>query len=254
MKILVPVKQVPDLVEELEIDASGKDLNRDILKFKLNEFDEHAVEEALLLKEQKEGEVTVMTLHAADADMVLFTAIAKGADKGVKIQGNFDETMSCHAVAKLYADAAKALGFDVILTGVQAADDRDGQVGALMSGYLGLPYVSVITGVQIEGNQATIHKEYSGGVMAEFEVALPAVLGIQAARQTPRYAPISKVRQAMKTAKLETIDAGEIDKTNGSVVKRMFKPEAGSHAEMLEGSPDEVATKLVEFLKGKGLL
>src|SRR3990167_3259522 len=81
MKILVPMKQVPDLVEELEIDSSGKRLNRDFLKFKLNEFDEHALEEALLLKEQHGGEVVVVTLDMAEADNLLFTAIAKGADK-----------------------------------------------------------------------------------------------------------------------------------------------------------------------------
>jgi electron transfer flavoprotein beta subunit len=254
MKILVPVKQVPDLVEELEIDSSGKSLDKDILKFTLNEFDAHALEEALLLKEEKGAEVAVMTLDVADADNILFTAAAKGADTIVKICGSFEYGVSSHSTAKAYADAAKSLGFDLILTGVQAADDRDGQVGGLIAAYLGLPYVSVVTGVRIDGSTAIIHKEYAGGMMAELEVALPAVLGIQAARQAPRYAPISKVRQAMKTAKIETVEAGDIAVANGSFIKRMAKPESGSRAEMLEGSPDEVARKIVELIGGKGLL
>lgn len=261
MKILVPVKQVPDLVEELEIDATGRSLNREFLRFKLNEFDEHALEEALLLKEQHGGEVAVVTLDTADADNVLFTAIAKGADKVYKIHGNFsqkdgfpDEGIDSHAAAKLFAAAAKKIGFDLILTGVQAADDRDGQVGVLTASFLGLPHVSVVTGIRVEGTNAIIHKEYAGGVMAEFEVVLPAVFGIQAARQTPRYAPVSKVRQAMKTSKIEIEDAGEIPVSNGSVVKRMFKPESAHRAEMINGSAEEVAGKIVDVLKGKGLL
>lgn len=254
MKIVVPVKQIPDLVEELEIDASGKSLNAEVLKFKLNEFDEHALEEALLLKDEQQGEVTVLTIDAAEADTVLYTALAKGANKVVKLAGDFTAPISSHVLAKMYAAAAKNLGFDIILTGVQAADDRDGQIGGLMAAYLGVPFVGVVTGVKVEGTHAVVHKEYAGGVMAEFEVTLPAVFGIQAARQAPRYAPVSKVRQAMKTAKVEVMEAGGKPSTNGTVVKRMFKPEAASRAEMLEGTGDQVATKVVDLLRGKGLL
>ena len=254
MKILVPMKQVPDLVEELEIDSNGKRLNRDFLKFKLNEFDEHALEEALLLKEQHGGEVVVVTLDMAEADNLLFTAIAKGADKIFKIPGNCDEGIDCHSAAQMFATAAKSIGFDLILTGVQAADDRDGQVGMLLAAFLGLPHVSVVTGLSLEGASAIVHKEYAGGVMAEFEVVLPAVFGIQAARHTPRYAPVSKVRQAWKTSKIETVDGGTVPASNGSVVNRMFKPESGKRAELIEGSPDDVAGKIVDLLKSRGLL
>ncbi len=88
--------------------------------------------------------------------------------------------------------------YDLILTGVQAADDRDGQIGVLLAHYLGMPHVSVVTGVAVSGGKVTVHKEYGGGVIAEFDVSLPAVLGIQAARQTPRYVPVARVRQAMR--------------------------------------------------------
>src|SRR3990172_1275310 len=68
MNIIVPLKQVPDLVEELQIDESGRDLNREWLKYKLNEFDEHALEEALLLKEELGGQVTAIALESEEID------------------------------------------------------------------------------------------------------------------------------------------------------------------------------------------
>ncbi|HJZ11024.1 MAG TPA: electron transfer flavoprotein subunit beta/FixA family protein, partial [Acidobacteriota bacterium] len=219
MNIIVPLKQVPDLVEELQIDESGRDLNREWLKYKLNEFDEHALEEALLLKEELGGQVTAIALESEEIDKTLFTAAAKGADKLIKITGDFGATVSSRAAAKTLAVAIKNMPYDLILTGVQAADDRDGQLAGLLAHYLNLPHVSVVTGVKVANGRADVHKEYSGGVMAEFEVQLPAVLGIQAARETPRYAPVSRVRQAMKQTSIEEIPAGEISATVGSSVR-----------------------------------
>jgi len=71
MNIIVPIKQVPDLVEELEIDGSGKDLNREWLKYKVNEFDDHALEEALLYKEANGGTVTAIVLESDGIDKAL---------------------------------------------------------------------------------------------------------------------------------------------------------------------------------------
>ena len=82
MKIAVMLKQVPDLVEDLEVDASGISLDTDDIKFKLNEFDDHALEEAILLKESGAAdEVVVIAVDGDGVDKMLFTAIAKGADK-----------------------------------------------------------------------------------------------------------------------------------------------------------------------------
>ncbi|MFQ5792260.1 MAG: electron transfer flavoprotein subunit beta/FixA family protein, partial [Acidobacteriota bacterium] len=99
----------------------------------------------------------------------------------------------------------------------------------------------------------TVHKEYAGGVMAELEVELPAVLGIQAARQMPRYAAVARVRQAMRKTAVEEVQAGEVSVTAGSNMRRMFKPEKGSRAEMLEGSPEVVADKILAKLREKGI-
>jgi electron transfer flavoprotein beta subunit len=126
-------------------------------------------------------------------------------------------------------------------------------MGVLLANYLGVPHVSVVTGVKVDGGKAVVHKEYSGGVMAEFEVDLPAVLGIQAARETPRYVAVSRVRQVTKEATLEEVEAGEIAMEVGSNVRRMMKPEKGSRAEMLAGSPEEIADKIIALMKEKGL-
>lgn len=253
MNLIVPLKQVPDLVEELEINEEGTDLNRDAVKYKINEFDDHALEEALQLKAEVGGTVTVLALDGDETDKMLYTAIAKGADKGVKVTGDFSGGVASHVAAKAMANVIGSMSYDLILTSVQAVDDRDGQMCVLLANYLGAPHVSVVTGVKVEGNKAVVHKEYSGGMMAEFEVDLPAVLGIQAARETPRYVAVSRVRQVQKEATLDEVEAGDVVVEVGSNVRRMMKPEKGTRAEMIEGSPEKIAEKIMALMKEKGL-
>lgn len=250
MNIAVPVKLVPDLVEELEINEDGTDLERDFLSYKINEFDDHAIEEALQLKEIHGGTVSVIAIEREETDKVLYTALAKGADRAIKITG-VDGDASSHQVAKAMCQALGEIDYDVVLTGVQAADDRDGQLGVLMAGYLGIPHVSVVSEISFSGDTLTLHKEYAGGVMARYEVAPKVVLGVQAARQTPRYAPVSRVRQVMKQAELTEIEADATGVTAGSTVRRMSLPEKGEGAKMLRGSAEDVAGKIAELLQEK---
>ncbi len=254
MNIIVPIKQVPNLIDELEINSDGTDLDHDVLQYVLNEWDEHAIEEAVLAKEAVGGTVTVIGVDTTgELDSALHTALAKGADKAAKISGDFPRGTDSHTQARLLADAIKDMAPSLVLTGVQAPDDRDGQIGAMIAAHLGMPYVGVVTSVQVRDGRAVVLKEYSGGVMAEFEAALPMVIGVQAAHQPPRYAPVSKIRQMAKTAKIDEI-AGENGSGAGSTVRRMFKPKSAGHAEMWDGSPEEVAEKIVALLAEKGLL
>ncbi|MEE9372269.1 MAG: hypothetical protein V3V00_04375 [Saprospiraceae bacterium] len=250
MNIIVPIKQVPDLVEELEIDSSGKDLDREWLKFKVNEFDDHALEEALLLKEESGGTVTAIALDSNDIDKALYAAAAKGADKVVKVTG-LDGNVSNHEAAKVLANAIGEMSPDLVLTGVQSVEDRDGQLGVLLAHYLKAPHISVVTGVSINGDSVTVNKEYGGGLVAEFEASTPIVLGIQAARETPRYVPVAKVRRAMRSTDMVEVAAGEAGVSAGTSISRMFKPEGGGSAEMLTGSTDDIANKLAEIIKSK---
>jgi electron transfer flavoprotein beta subunit len=248
MKIAVMLKQGPDLVEDLEVDASGKALASDDIKFKLNEFDDHALEEAILLKESGAAdEVVAMAVEGKGADKILFTAIAKGADKAVKLNGG--NPQDSHQLGKAFANALGSEGFDMVFTGVQSVDDRDGQLGPIVASYLDTPCVSVVSGVSVSGGTAAVYKEYSGGMMGEFEVDMPAVLGIQAAKQAPRYAPVSKIRQVQETASIEEVSMGDLGSGSRSSVASMAPPAKGSGAEML----DDVE-ELIEVLKDKGVI
>ena len=251
MNIIVPLRQVPDLVEELEIDASGKDLDREWLKFKVNEFDDHALEEALCFKEEHGGQVIAIALDSNDVDKALYAAAAKGADRVIKINGDFEGQVASKTAAKALANAISQLEWDMVFAGVQAVDERDGQLAVMLAHFLNVPHVSVVTGVSKAGNTVEVHKEYGGGVIAEFEVSPPAVLGIQAARQTPRYVPVAKVRMAMRSTNLEEMDAGDLNLNVGSQVVRMYKPQSGGRAEMIQGSPEEIAARLVEIIRSK---
>ncbi|MGQ9785098.1 MAG: electron transfer flavoprotein subunit beta/FixA family protein, partial [Anaerolineae bacterium] len=130
----------------------------------------------------------------------------------------------------------------------------DGSMGPLLAGYLGLPYVGYVAGVVLSDGRAAVRKEYPGGLIAELEVVLPAVLGIQAADQPPRYVAFSRIRQAMKTASIEEQTVESLDLGGGPVVAHMYKPEAAARATLLDGKPDEVAAKLVELFRELGVL
>ncbi len=252
--IVAIVKMVPDLVEELEINDSDTGLDRDWLRLIINEFDNHAIEQAILLKERDGGEVTVLSPEAEGVDDMLFTIAAKGADRMIKLTGDLEEEVNNHALARAFAETAKDQQPDLILTGVQANDDLDGPVGPLVAEYLDMPYVGYVSGVTVEGGKAIARKEYPGGLIAEMEVTLPAVLGIQASEEPPRYVAISKVRQMMKTTEIEEKEVSELDSSGGPTVGRMYLPEAAEKAEMIEGDEEEIAVKLVEIFKEVGAL
>jgi electron transfer flavoprotein beta subunit len=254
MKIAVPVNLVPDLVEELKIDASGAALDMTWARLKVNEFDDHAIEQAILLKERGGGEVIVLAPDLDGSDDVLFTAAARGADQLIKLTGGFEGGVNSHALARAFTAPLKELGPDLVLVGVQAHKDLDGQVGPLLAEYLEFPYVGYVSGVAMEGEKTVIKKEYPGGLIAKMEVSLPAVLGIQASDEPPRYVAFSKVRQAMKTASIQEHEVAELDPSGSPTVARMFQPEVGERATMLEGGVDEVAAQLVKIMKERSIL
>jgi electron transfer flavoprotein beta subunit len=259
VKILVLMKMVPDIVEELEVASDGKSLDLEAARPIVSESDDHALEQALLLKDRLGGTVVTLGLESPDIDDVLFTALAKGSDRAVKVAG-VEPPISTAEVAALLAKVLPGvpdlMPVDLILTGCQAIDDLDGLVAPFLAEKLRIPYLGVVTGVDIKAGEgrATVLKEYAGGVRARYQITLPAVLGIQAAEKPPRYVPVAKVRAMMKTGKIETVSAPERDETSPLAVLQMTKPEAAGHAEMLEGGPEDVASKVVEILATRGLL
>lgn len=255
MKIAVLAKQVPDLVEGLEIEAGGKALDPASLRFILNESDDHALEEALLLKERSGGRVEMFALDTGEAQEALVTALAKGADRAVRLSTGLEAAPDNHTAARLFASLLGGQSFDLILTGVRAIDDLDGSLGGLLAGFLNLPYVGLVRKVELAGDAGTVvvEKEYPGGYAAELELRLPAALGIQAAEQPPRYLPISRLRQVMKTAKVEEQSVSP-PSPQPLPIERLFKPEEGAGAAMLSGSPEELARQIADLLAERHLL
>src|SRR4030042_411508 len=185
MNIIVPVKLVPDLVEELTIDASGTALDTAWLRLIINEFDDHAIEQAILLKERTGAHVTVLSTNVEGVEDILFTAAAKGADRLIKINGDLESGVNNHALARAMASIIRDLKPDLILTGVQAHNDLDGSIGPLLAEHLGMPYIGYVSGVNVSGENVIVRKEYPAGLIGEMQALLPALLGIQAAEQPP---------------------------------------------------------------------
>jgi len=260
MHILVLLKMVPDVVEDLEIAPDGKALDLEYLRMILSESDDHALEQALLLKERSGGKVTVLALDAPEVDDALFTALAKGADRVLKVAGFDAGLTTCQAarvLSQVIQTQAGLLPADLVLTGVQAIDDLDGLIAPLVAHALDLPYLGIITqlGVDPSGRTALAMKEYPGGVRGEFEVTLPAVLGIQAAEKPPRYVPVAKVRTAMKSQRIDAVPVPTLADGGWPALEvvEMKRNEPAGHAEMLEGAPEKVSEKLCGILAGQGL-
>jgi len=260
MHILVLLKMVPDVVEELEIAADGRALDLEYLRMILSESDDHALEQALLLKEKYGGKVTVLALDAPEVDDALFTAAAKGADRVMKIAGQdagFTTRQAARILSLVIADEPGVMPVDLILTGVQAIDDLDGLVAPLVADDLNMPYLGIITGVALDVSAGTARavKEYPAGVRGEFQIRLPAVLGIQAAEKPPRYVPVAKIRMAMKSIKIEGVEVPTLADGGWPLVNvlEMKRNEPAGHAEMLEGSAGEVSSRLCGILAERGL-
>jgi electron transfer flavoprotein beta subunit len=259
MKILVLMKMVPDIVEELEVGDDGRSLDREYLRFIVNERDDYALEQALILRDRLGATVTVVAPEAPEVDDLLHTARAKGADRVVKVTG-LDPGAGTRATAAALAATLPAIAgvlpADLVLSGCQAIDDLDGFVGPLVSHALDMPYLGLVSRITVEpaGGTALVEKEYAGGVMGRFEVTLPAFLGIQGCEKPPRYVPIAKVRAAIAAGGIE-VAAAEVGPAAPPVeVTAMAKPVETGHAEMLQGSVRDVAAQVADILAARGLI
>jgi electron transfer flavoprotein beta subunit len=259
MEILVCVKRVPDTAEnEIEVNSSGSDIERDDLVYSVNEWDNYAVEEAIQIRDKVGGSVTVVTVGDDEAEEVLRREMAMGADKGILLCDDAFEGSDGKGVATLLKAAVEKGAYDLILTGAQA-DDGSGQVGGMLAAMLDYPYASLVNKIEVNGDKLTVGREIEGGNQEMNEIAMPCVLSIQTGINEPRYVGIRGIR---KVASLEIpelaagdlgVDAESVGEA-GAKVKRMdyFVPELGEGAEMLEGSTEEIIAKLIEYLKAKG--
>lgn len=262
MDIVVCVKHVPDTAEaEIRIDASGKDIEKRGLVFDINEWDDYAVEEAVRIKERFGGTVTVITVGSEEADSTLRKCLARGADKAIRLTDPKAAGSDAYAIAKMLHAVIKNLCFDLILTGAQTSDDGSAMVGPILAELLGIPHATMVKKIEFKDGKALVNRELEGGFEEMLEVDLPALFTIQTGINEPRYVSIMAIRRAMqKEIKVMTLkDIGLSEKDVGEEgswlrVKSLFIPPAEKKVEFITGSLEEIASKVVEILRKRGVI
>ena len=164
MNIAVCIKRVPDSETRVKIGSDGKRIDEAGVKFVLNPYDEFAVEEALQRKEKAgAGEVAVICLGPAAAQETIRTALAMGADRGVLLQSDAipaDGFVTAQAIAAELKPGA----WDLILFGKMAIDDYNQQVGPMVAELLGLPCVTAVAHLELDGAKGVAEREIEGGI------------------------------------------------------------------------------------------
>ncbi|MDO5703593.1 MAG: electron transfer flavoprotein subunit beta/FixA family protein [Paracoccus sp. (in: a-proteobacteria)] len=256
MKILVMVKQVAFLDDEFEMRDNDRDVEEDFFEKDLNEFDHFSVEEALLIKEAAgdDAEVVAVTVGDDDADDVLRTALAKGADRGIRVWDDALEDADGISIAKVLAKVVEREQPDMVFTGAQSADFGSAVTGMALAGILGWPHAAVICHLEYGrgAKTATLRRELEGGLEEIMTIRCPAVLSIQLGINEPRYASLRGIKQA-KQKHVDELSLDDLDLDAGAVapasrVRRMYTPEKGQ-AELITGSPAEQAARLAEIIK-----
>lgn len=197
MKIAVCIKRVPDTETRVKIGADGVSIDEAGVKFVLNPYDEFAVEEALQRKEKAgAGEVVVVSVGPDAAQETMRTALAMGADRGVHLKADAVPADGL-AVAKALAAELQDGGYDLMLFGKMAVDDYNHQVGSMVAELLGLPCVTTVAHLEMDGGKGVAEREIEGGVEV-VEFALPAVLTCDKGLNTPRYPALKGIMAAKK--------------------------------------------------------
>jgi electron transfer flavoprotein beta subunit len=263
MKTFVCIKYVPDTSEaEVKVNPDGITVDSSRFSFDINDADNYAVEESVLIKEAQGGEITVVSIGPKQSDVMIRMAMAKGCDQAVRIE---DDRIAGHdplMVAKVLAGTVRDKGFDLVLTGCMATDDWHMSTGVALAEELGVNHASMVNKVEIlDGGRVRVNRELEGGLLEAVELELPAVLTIQTGINEPRYAPIRGIREAqkkeLKVVKLEDIgiDPAEVGAEASQIVlEELSIPEVVSAAEFIEGEPDEKAEKLASILIKGGLV
>lgn len=262
MDVIVCVKHVPETAEaDLKIDSSGRGVDRSGLVFDINEWDDYALEEAVRIREKHGGTVTAITVGGDDSDATLRKCLARGADKAIRLTDPRFNDSDGYAVAKILHSVIKGLHFDLVLTGMQAGDDGQAVVGPILAELLKVPHATMVKKMEFEQGSIKVNRELEGGLEEQLEVKLPALLSVQTGINEPRYVSIMGIRKAMqKEIKLMTLtDTGltEADVgASGSWVKveKMYVPPVEKQAVLIKGTPDEIAAKITEIMKAKGLI
>jgi electron transfer flavoprotein beta subunit len=194
---LVCIKQVADTETRVKVAADGRTLDPTGVTWIMNPYDEFALEQSLRIKEKLgAGEVVALSLGGAGVLTTLRNALAIGADRAIHLKSDAAQPDSLQ-VARAIAAAAKDLGAQIVWFGKQAVDDEAGQVGAMTAELLGLPAVTVIAAMELDGATVKLEREIEGG-REVIEVPLPCVLTADKGLNEPRYASLKGIMAAKK--------------------------------------------------------
>jgi electron transfer flavoprotein beta subunit len=246
MKVVVCVKQVTSLGDEVEFAEDERDVDPDFLDYALNEWDTYATEEALRLSEAAgDGEVVVVSVGPEDAEEAMRRCLAMGADRGIRV--DTDDRLDPIQVARALAEVVRAESPDLVFTGVQSADAVQAATGTALAELLDLPRVAVVTKIELGDGKATVNRELEGGLLDVVEVDTPALFTIQTGINEPRYATLRAIKQA-EQKDIDVRQPGDLGEP-AYRVKKMFVPSKGEGAEMLNGSASDVAQKIKEIVE-----
>ncbi len=252
MDIIVLIKQVPATESYIEIADDGKSVKTDNIKWVMNPYDEFAVEEALRIREAKEGSVTIVSVGPDKAVEAIRTGLAMGADKGVLV--NDPAVMGCDAlgIARILAAVIKDMPFDLIIAGWRAVDGDNSTVGPAVAEYLNIPNISMVTAVEIVEKGIRCSRDIEGG-SAVIEAPFPALITAQRGLNEPRYTSMPGIMKAkkkpvdIKTAADIGIDAESLGKPG---IKSLELPPERKAGRIIEGdSPQAKAAELVRALR-----
>ncbi len=252
MKILVCIKRVPDMESKFKVDAGGTWYEKTDLAWRMNEYDEYAVEQAVQLKEQEEGaDLTVLCIGGDQVKETMKKALAMGCDRGAHIADDNSSSKEPFEIAGIIAEYAKDKGFDLIFTGMQSQDRGSAQVGILVAELLDMPGISTIVDFAYSGGEVKVKRELEGGVKACVTVQAPLVVTCQLGLNTPRYPTLPNIMKAKKKELLSLPVEDLLKVDSRQETAKIYFPEKKGGGLILEGDAPELVAKLIQILKEK---
>lgn len=253
MNIAVLLRLMPNPGDELEVDDEGTDIDREYIEMVLNEYDDQALEEAVLIKEAGGATVTAIGLAGEGIEQALKTAAARGADRTVLVDAGELGAYDARTAAAAFAAAIRELSPDLVLTGVQTPSDVFGQLVPFLAAELSWPHADVVIGVTADDSAASVLQEYAGGRLARLSLGLPALVGVQSSTTPPRYVSMARLRQAMTESAIEPLEVS-FESVPSPGITSLSRPEVSGHATMLDGDSKKVAEQIMNLLREKGAL
>ena len=261
MKIMVCIKQVPHQDARLDLNGAATWIQEDNVKFEINQYDQHALEAALALKDADAGtEVVVVSIGPERVTQSLRTALGMGADRAVHVKDPAADGSDALGIAKILAAVGKAEGPDLVFAGFTADDGNMAATGPMLATLLGVPHTTTAVSLAKSNGSLTVERELEGGALEVVQLKTPCLVTTQTGMNQVRYASLKGIMAAKKKPiDVKTVaDLGLAGKVGAGAAKvkieKLYPPQKGQGAEILQGSVDEVVGKVVTKIKELGLL